>query len=91
MVGVMSVLALGLLEPANIAVLIELKKRRPNPHVIEQLMKRFIYCAGILRRHAGGDARDHDQAGVVVSAPEVATVAERPLPPVTQLAWCRFR
>ena len=47
-VGVMSVLALGLLEPANIAVLIELKKRRPNPHVIEQLMKRFIYCAGIL-------------------------------------------
>ena len=47
-VGVMSVLALGLLEPANIAVLVELKKRRPNPAVIERLMKRFIYCAGIL-------------------------------------------
>jgi len=47
-VGVMSVLALGLLEPANIAVLFELKKPRPNPHVIEQLMKRFIYCAGVL-------------------------------------------
>jgi hypothetical protein len=47
-VGVMSVLALGLLEPANIAVLIELKKRRPNPEVIERLMKRFLYCAGIL-------------------------------------------
>jgi hypothetical protein len=47
-VGVMSVLALGLLEPANIAVLVELKKRRPNPEVIERLMKRFIYCAGIL-------------------------------------------
>jgi hypothetical protein len=47
-VGVMSVLALGLLEPANIAVLIELKKPRPNPSVIERLMKRFIYCAGIL-------------------------------------------
>jgi len=47
-VGVMSVIALGLLEPANIAVLVELKKPRPNPHVIEQLMKRFIYCAGIL-------------------------------------------
>ena len=30
-VGVMSVLALGLLEPANIAVLVELKKRRPIP------------------------------------------------------------
>jgi hypothetical protein len=47
-VGVMSVIALGLLEPANIAVLIELKKRRPNPEVIQRLMKRFIYSAGIL-------------------------------------------
>ncbi len=47
-VGVMSVLALGLLEPANIAVLFELKKPRPKPEVIERLMKRFIYCAGIL-------------------------------------------
>ncbi len=47
-VGVMAVLALGLLEPANIAVLFELKKPRPNPKVIEHLMKRFIYCAGVL-------------------------------------------
>jgi hypothetical protein len=47
-VGVMGILALGLLEPANIAVLIELKKRRPNPAVIEKLMKRFVYCAGVL-------------------------------------------
>jgi uncharacterized membrane protein YozB (DUF420 family) len=47
-VGVMSVIALGLLEPANIAVLIELKKPRPNPEVIEKLMKRFIYSAGVL-------------------------------------------
>jgi len=47
-VGVMSVIALGLLEPANIAVLVELKKRRPNPEVIERLMKRFVYSAGIL-------------------------------------------
>ncbi len=47
-VGVMAILALGLLEPANIAVLFELKKRRPNPEVIGQLMKRFIYGAGIL-------------------------------------------
>ncbi len=47
-VGVMAVLALGLLEPANIAVLVELKKPRPNPEVIERLMKRFIYCAGVL-------------------------------------------
>jgi hypothetical protein len=47
-VGVMAVLALGLLEPANIAVLVELKKRRPRPEVIERLMKRFMYCAGVL-------------------------------------------
>jgi hypothetical protein len=47
-VGCMAVIALGLLEPANVAVLVELKKPRPNPLVIEQLMKRFIYTAGIL-------------------------------------------
>ncbi len=47
-VGVMAVIALGLLEPANIAVLVELKKPKPKPEVIEKLMKRFIYCAGIL-------------------------------------------
>ncbi len=47
-VGVMAVIALGLLEPANIAVLIELKKPRPNPEVIEKLMKRFVYSAGVL-------------------------------------------
>ena len=47
-VGVMAIIALGLLEPANVAVLVELKKRRPNPAVIERLMKRFIYSAGII-------------------------------------------
>jgi hypothetical protein len=47
-VGIMAVVALGLLEPANIAVLVELKKPRPNPAVIEGLMKRFIYAAGVL-------------------------------------------
>ena len=47
-VGCMAVIALGLLEPANIAVLFELKKKQPNPAIIERLMKRFIYTAGIL-------------------------------------------
>jgi hypothetical protein len=46
-VGVMAIIALGLLEPANIAVLVELKKPQPQPEVIERLMKRFIYSAGI--------------------------------------------
>jgi hypothetical protein len=47
-VGVMAIIALGLLEPANIAVLVELKKPQPRPQVIETLMKRFIFTAGIL-------------------------------------------
>lgn len=45
-VGAMAVIALGLLEPANIAVLTELKKPQPRPEVIERLMKRFIYTSG---------------------------------------------
>ncbi len=46
-VGVMATVALGLLEPANIAVLFELRKPVPNGAVIEQLMRRFIYTAGV--------------------------------------------
>jgi hypothetical protein len=47
-VGIMAIIALGLLEPANVAVLIELKKPRPDVAVIERLMKRFIYSAGVI-------------------------------------------
>ncbi|MGH2442825.1 MAG: hypothetical protein ACRDFX_06640 [Chloroflexota bacterium] len=46
-VGVMAVVALGYLEPANLAVLFELKKPRPNGEIIGKLMRRFIYTAGI--------------------------------------------
>jgi hypothetical protein len=46
-VGVMAVIALGLLEPANLAVLFELKKPRPSGERIGRLMKIFIYTAGI--------------------------------------------
>jgi hypothetical protein len=46
-VGIMSVIALGLLEPANLAVLFELKKPKPNGERIGRLMKVFIYTAGI--------------------------------------------
>lgn len=45
-VGFMAVVALGLLSPANVAVLMELKKPKPNPVVIQTLMKRFIFAAG---------------------------------------------
>ncbi len=46
-VGVMAVIALGVLEPANITVLFEMRKPMPNPAVIDKLMKRFIYTAGV--------------------------------------------
>jgi hypothetical protein len=46
-VGIMSVVALGVLEPANLAVLFELKKPEPNGELIGQLMRRFVYTAGI--------------------------------------------
>lgn len=46
-VAVMAVVALGILEPANVAVLFELKKERPNGEMIGRLMRRFIYSAGV--------------------------------------------
>ncbi len=46
-VAVMAVVALGVLEPANLAVLFELKKPVPDGQVIAGLMKRFIYSAGV--------------------------------------------
>lgn len=46
-VGVMAVIAIGVLEPANLAVLFELKKPHPNGERIARLMRRFIYTAGI--------------------------------------------
>jgi hypothetical protein len=46
-VGVMAVIALGLLEPANLAVLFEMRKPNPNTARIGRLMKVFIYTAGI--------------------------------------------
>ena len=47
-VGVMAAIALGVLEPANIAVLFELRKPQPNGELIGKLMRRFVYTAGIL-------------------------------------------
>ncbi|HEX3393288.1 MAG TPA: hypothetical protein VHS52_02065 [Acidimicrobiales bacterium] len=46
-VGIMAVIALGVLEPANIAVLFEMKKPEPDGAVIAKLMRRFVYTAGI--------------------------------------------
>ncbi len=76
-VGVMAVLALGLLEPANIAVL-DRAEEAPAPARRDREAHEALH---LLRRrprpHAGGDAGDHDQARVGMT--------ERRLPPVTEL------
>ena len=46
-VGVMAIVALGILEPANITVLWEMNKPQPNPEIIGRMMKRFVYTAGV--------------------------------------------
>lgn len=46
-VGVMATVALAYLMPANVAVLFELRKPQPDPRVIQLLMRRFVYTAGI--------------------------------------------
>jgi hypothetical protein len=46
-VGLMAVIAIGILEPANLAVLFELRKPEPDGALIGRLMRRFIYTAGI--------------------------------------------
>ena len=64
-VGVMAVIALGLLEPANIAVLIELEEAPPEPRgdrAADEALRLLGRRAG---PDAGRDTRDHDQAGVV--------------------------
>ena len=46
-VAVMATVALALLQPANIAVLFELRKPQPNPAIVQLLMRRFVYAAGV--------------------------------------------
>ena len=46
-VGIMAVVAIGILEPANLTVLFELKKPQPDGQLIARQMKRFVYTAGI--------------------------------------------
>ena len=47
LVGCMAVIAIGILEPANLAVIFEMRKPEPNGELIARLMKRFIYTAGV--------------------------------------------
>ncbi len=46
-VGIMTFISMGFLQPANIGVLFELKKEQPNGEVISKLMKRSLYTAGL--------------------------------------------
>ena len=47
-VAILSILAYTFLEPANIIVLLELRKPEPNGLLIARMMKRFLYTAGVL-------------------------------------------
>jgi hypothetical protein len=47
LVGVMAVIALGVVEPANLAVLFEMRKPEPNGELIGRLTRRFVYTSGI--------------------------------------------
>jgi len=47
LVGVMAVIAIGILEPANLAILFEMRKPEPNGELIGRLMRRFVYTSGI--------------------------------------------
>ena len=47
LVGVMALIAIGILEPANFAVLFEMRKDNPDVELIGRLMRRFIYTAGV--------------------------------------------
>lgn len=64
-VGALAVVAIGILEPANIAVLFELRKQNPNGERIGKLMKRFLYTAGITGVL---------QAGILVIMTRIATL-----------------
>ncbi len=48
LVGVMALVALGINEPTNLAVLFEMRKPKPDLQLIGRLTKRFIYSAGVL-------------------------------------------
>jgi hypothetical protein len=47
-VATMAMLAYTVLEPANITVLIELRKARPDGGLIDRMMRRFARAAGII-------------------------------------------
>lgn len=64
-VGALAIVAIGILEPANIAVLFELRKPNPNGERIGKLMKRFLYTAGITGVL---------QAGILVIMTRIATL-----------------
>ncbi|MDA8268695.1 MAG: hypothetical protein M0013_10080 [Actinomycetota bacterium] len=46
-VGILAVVALGVLEPANVTVLFELRRPDPDGRVVARLMRRFIATAAI--------------------------------------------
>ncbi len=86
-VGIMAVIALGLLEPANLAVLFELKKPRPNGAADTAADEGLHLHGGDHRRAPDPDHPDHDLPGQPMSAtadvlpPRVRRARRRGPPP----------
>ena len=64
-VDALAIVAIGILEPANIAVLFELRKPNPNGERIGKLMKRFLNIDGVTGIL---------QAGILVIMTRIATL-----------------
>lgn len=47
-VGLMAIIAYGVMEPANILVLLELRKPQPNGALIARAMRNFIYATAVI-------------------------------------------
>jgi hypothetical protein len=47
-VGLMAIIAYGIMEPANILVLLELRKPQPNGAIIARTMRNFIYATAAI-------------------------------------------
>lgn len=45
---ILEVTALGFLQPANVAVMFEIKQPHPRPEVVASLMRRFVFAARVL-------------------------------------------
>ena len=88
-VGVMAVIALGVLEPANIAVLFEMNKPQPERRSHRQADEALHLHRRHHRPDAGRDARHHDPGrhpmSLLSPGPHAEATPQRRFPPVAEI------